>query len=174
MPAALPVRDPFDEPNLTDRYEPPGGATRWTIPAVQNQAMDIQEINRRTIAQFREGGEITGMQRDRLVLLTTTGRRSGQRRTTPLMFHRTGDRVLVIASNIGAPRHPDWYLNLVAEPRVTVEIGDQTYDATATTIDGDERAPVWATLKESYPFFAEHEAATDRTIPVVALIRSSR
>lgn len=88
------------------------------------------------------------------------------------MFHRSGDRVLVIASNVGAPRHPDWYLNLLAEPEVTVEIGDQTYDAVATTIVGEERAAVWAMLKENYPFFADHEAATHRTIPVVALIKS--
>jgi deazaflavin-dependent oxidoreductase (nitroreductase family) len=134
--------------------------------------MDIREINSRTITQFREGGEITGMHRDRLVLLTTTGRRSGLRRTTPMMFHRDGERVLVIASNVGAPRHPDWYLNLLADPRVTVEIGEESYDATATTVDGAEREPVWTMLKAHYPFFADHEAATDRTIPVVALTRS--
>ena len=64
--------------------------------------MDIQETNRRVIDQFRSGGPIEGMQRDRLVLLTTTGRRSGEPRTTPMMFHRDGERVLVIASNIGA------------------------------------------------------------------------
>ncbi len=131
--------------------------------------MDIREINRRAIAQFRAGGEIEGMQRDRLVLLTTTGRRSGQPVTTPLMFHRDGDRVLVIASNIGAPAHPDWYLNLVADPAVTVEIGDETYAATATPLTGDERERVWTLLKETYPFFAEHETKTVREIPVVAL-----
>ena len=91
--------------------------------------MDIQEINRNVIAKFRAGGLIEGMQRDRLVLLTTTGRRSGRRHTTPMMFHRDGDRVLVIASNVGAPKHPQWYLNLLANPRVTVEIGDEAYPA---------------------------------------------
>jgi deazaflavin-dependent oxidoreductase (nitroreductase family) len=131
--------------------------------------MDIRETNRRVIDQFRAGGPVDGMQRDRLVLLTTTGRRSGELRTTPMMFHRDGDRVLVIASNIGAPQHPDWYLNLVADPRVTVEIGDKTYPAIATPIEGAERERVWTTLKETYPFFADHEKATTRTIPVVAL-----
>jgi deazaflavin-dependent oxidoreductase (nitroreductase family) len=134
--------------------------------------MDIKEINRRTIEQFRAGGEIDGMHRDRLVLLTTVGVKTGQRRTTPMMFHRDGDRLLVVASNIGAPRHPDWYLNLVANPRVTVEVGDETYSAVATPADGEERQRLWTMLKENYPFFAEHEARTSRTIPVVVLTRA--
>ena len=83
--------------------------------------MDIRDINRRVIEQFRAGGEIEGMHRDRIVLLTTAGARTGQRRTTPVMFHRDGGRLLVVASNAGAPKHPDWYRNLVADPRVTVE-----------------------------------------------------
>ena len=113
--------------------------------------MDIREINRRVIDQFRAGGPIEGMQRDRLVLLTTTGRRSGEPRTTPMMFHRDGDRVLVIASNVGAAAHPDWYRNLVADPHVTVEIGDETYPALATTTEGADRERVWAVLKETLP-----------------------
>lgn len=120
--------------------------------------MDIKEINRKVIEQFRSGGEITGMHRDRLVLLTTVGARTGLRRTTPMMFHRDGDRLLVIASNVGAPKHPAWYLNLVANPRVTVEIGDETYDAVATPVEGEERERLWAMIKENYPFFADHEA----------------
>ncbi len=134
--------------------------------------MDIKAINRQVIDQFRAGGEIEAMHRDRLVLLTTTGVKSGQRRTTPMMFHREGDRLYVIASNVGAPRHPDWYLNLAAHPQVTVEVGDETYDARAEPLQGQERERVWAMLKENYPFFAEHEAKTDRTIPVVALTRA--
>jgi deazaflavin-dependent oxidoreductase (nitroreductase family) len=133
--------------------------------------VDIKETNRRVIAQFREGGPIEGMQRDRLVLLTTTGRHTGEPRTTPLMFHRDGDRVLVIASNIGAPSHPDWYLNLLARPQVTVEIGDESYPALATPIEGADRERIWTLLKQTYPFFADHEKATERTIPVVALTR---
>lgn len=133
--------------------------------------MDIKAINRQVIDQFRAGGDIEGMHRDRLVLLTTTGVKSGQRRTTPMMFHREGDRLYVIASNVGAPRHPDWYLNLAAYPQVTVEVGDETYDARAEPLQGQERERVWAMLKDNYPFFAEHEAKTDRIIPVVALTR---
>ena len=134
--------------------------------------MDVRETNRRVIAQFRAGGPIEGMQRDRLVLITTTGRRSGEPRTTPMMFHRDGDRVLVIASNVGAAAHPDWYRNLAADPHVTVEIGDETYPALATTTEGADRERVWAELKERYPFFADHEVKAGRTIPVVALTTS--
>lgn len=131
--------------------------------------MDIQQVNRTVIEQFRAGGEVEGMNRDRLLLLTTVGRKSGQPRTTPLLFHRQDDRLLVIASNIGSPKHPDWYLNLVDDPQVTVEVGDERYQATASTLDGDEHAELWEFLKRQYPFFAEHEAKTDRSIPVVAL-----
>ena len=135
--------------------------------------MDIREVNRRVVDQFRAGGPIEGMQRDRLVLLTTTGRCSGKSRTTPMMFHRDGDRVLVIASNVGAAAHPDWYRNLAADPHVTVEIGDETYPALAATTEGADRERVWAELKERYPFFADHEVqSAPRTIPVVALTRA--
>lgn len=79
--------------------------------------MDIQEINRRVIEQLRSGAPIEGMNRDRLLLLTTTGRRTGQQRTTPLRFDQDGEDLLVIASNVGAPKHPDWYLNLAEDPR---------------------------------------------------------
>jgi deazaflavin-dependent oxidoreductase (nitroreductase family) len=133
---------------------------------------DIRETNRRVIEQFRAGGAVEGMQRERLLLLTTVGRRTGRPYTAPMMFHRDGDRVLVIASNIGSPRHPDWYLNLEANPAVTVEIGDEDgapRRAVATPLQGGEYTRIWEMLKHTYPFFADHEARTERTIPVVAL-----
>ena len=144
-----------------------GAAARPGVPP------DVREVNERVVEQFRAGGEVDGMHRERLLLLTTTGRRSGRPRTTPMMFHRDGDRVLVVASNVGAPRHPDWFLNLVADPAVTVEVGDDggaPRQATAVPLEGAERAEVWEVLKRTYPFFAEHERATERTIPVVALV----
>jgi deazaflavin-dependent oxidoreductase (nitroreductase family) len=133
--------------------------------------MDIAEINRRVIEQFRAGGPIEGMSRDRLLLLSATGRRTGQRRTTPMMFERDGDDLIVIASNVGAPAHPDWYLNLVAHPDVTVEVGDERFEAIAATTTGARRERLWRMLKQRYPFFADHEAKTAREIPVVALTR---
>lgn len=136
--------------------------------------MDIRQINTRVIEQFRAGGPIEGMNRDGLVLLTTTGAKSGQTRTTPMMFHRDGDRLLVIASNVGAPKHPDWYVNLVAHPHVVVEVGSERFDATATPLTGIERERAWTTLKQTYPFFAEHETKTSRQIPVVELTRTAK
>jgi deazaflavin-dependent oxidoreductase (nitroreductase family) len=134
--------------------------------------VDVREVNRHVIEQFRAGGEIEGMHRERLVLLTTVGARTGRLRTTPMMFHPDGDRLLVVASNVGAARHPDWYRNLGVNPHVTVEIGDEKYEAVATPLDGEERDRLWTMLKQTYPFFAEHETSTSRTIPVVALTRA--
>ena len=133
--------------------------------------MDMQEINARVIEQFRSGADIDGMHRDRLLLLTTTGAKTGQRRTTPVMFQADGERLLVIASNAGAPRNPDWYRNLVVSPTVTVEVGGEQFDAIAAPTVGADRERVWAMLKENYPFFADHEALAGREIPVVALSR---
>jgi deazaflavin-dependent oxidoreductase (nitroreductase family) len=123
--------------------------------------MDVSEINKRVIEQFRAGGEIDGMHRERLLLLTTTGARSGRP-------HAAG-RLLVIASNAGAPRDPDWYRNLVAHPAVQVEIGDDSYPATATPLTGADRERAWAEMKAAYPFLADHEAKAGREIPVVQL-----
>jgi deazaflavin-dependent oxidoreductase (nitroreductase family) len=72
---------------------------------------------------------------------------------------------------VGAPKHPDWYLNLAAHPQVTVEVGDERLDAAAATTTGARRERLWAMLKQRYPFFADHEAKTSREIPVVALTK---
>jgi deazaflavin-dependent oxidoreductase (nitroreductase family) len=134
--------------------------------------VDARQVNRRVIEQFRAGGEIEGMHRDRLVLLTTTGAKTGRQHTTPVMFQRDGDRILVIAANAGAPQHPDWYRNLAADPRVRVEVGDDDYPAIAAVLAGDEREQRWAKLKEDYPFFASYEETAGRVIPVIALTRA--
>lgn len=133
--------------------------------------MDVKAINRKVIEQFRAGAEIEGMHRDRLVLLTTTGARSSRPHTTPMMFHRDGDRLLVVASNMGAPVHPDWYRNLLAHPAVTVELDTESYEAVATPVKGEEYDRLWTMLKDTYPFFADYEAKVERHIPVVILTR---
>lgn len=133
--------------------------------------MDTREINRKVIEQFRAGGEIDGMHRDRLVLLTTVGARTGRPHTTPVMFQRDGDRLLVIASNAGATKTPDWYHNLVQEPRVNVEVGADSFSAAASVLTGAERERQWAALVAAYPFFADHERQAGRIIPIVALSR---
>ena len=132
---------------------------------------DIQEINRRVIERFRAGGEIEGMHREALLLLTTVGARTGQRRTTPMMFHRDGDRIVVMASNAGARKTPDWYHNLVADPQVVVEVGDERFDAVAAILTGDDRERVWRDVTSLYPFFVDHEAQAGRVIPLVGLVR---
>jgi deazaflavin-dependent oxidoreductase (nitroreductase family) len=131
--------------------------------------VDQNDVNARVIEQFRAGGPVDGMSRERLVLLTTTGRRTGRRRTTPIMFHTYGGRLLVMASNAGAVKPPDWYLNLTADPSVRVEAPDRSYDARATTLTGAERDGAWADLLAHYPFFADHQAGAGREIPLVAL-----
>ncbi|HYS94864.1 MAG TPA: nitroreductase/quinone reductase family protein, partial [Candidatus Nitrosopolaris sp.] len=127
---------------------------------------DMREHNRRLIEQFRAAvGRLEGRA---LVLLTTIGARSGLPRTTPMMFVPDGDRLLVIASNAGAPRHPDWYRNLVANPTVTVEVDGETYPATATPLRGREYEETFARIAQRYPFFTEHQAGVRRRIPTEA------
>lgn len=132
---------------------------------------DIQAYNRQLIEKFRaDGGASMG---DRpLLLLTTTGARTGQSRTCPMMYLQDGDRMLVIASNMGAPRHPDWFHNLLANPQVTVEVKGDTHPATATPLDGEDYGRTWAQVVADYPFFAEHREQAGRDIPVVALTRT--
>jgi deazaflavin-dependent oxidoreductase (nitroreductase family) len=107
-----------------------------------------------------------------LLLLTTIGAKSGQARTSPLMYIPDGDQLLVLASNYGAPTHPDWYHNLLAHPTVTVEVGAETYRATAVTLVGSEREETWANVVARYPSFAALQTTTPRQIPIVALTRS--
>lgn len=135
---------------------------------------DQKEYNRQLIEQFRatRGQADWPFAGRPLLLLTTTGAKSGRVRTAPMMYVPDGDRLLVIASNIGGPVHPGWYHNLVSHPEVTVEVGSETYTATAVVTQGTEREALWASITEQYPFFVEHQAKTTREIPVVALERS--
>lgn len=134
---------------------------------------DQNDYNRRLIEQFRADRSNNGdaFKGRPLLLLTTTGARSGQRHTTPMMYVRDGERLLVIASNAGAQKHPDWYYNLVAHPHVTVEVGRETFEATAVVTEGAERQQLWESIVEHYPFFADHQAKVTREIPVAALER---
>jgi deazaflavin-dependent oxidoreductase (nitroreductase family) len=130
---------------------------------------DVKAANRELIERFRaEGGAPDGRP---VLLLTTTGARSGRPHTTPMMRIDQDGRLLVVASNAGAPRHPDWYLNLVAHPEVTVEVTGDTYEATAVPLRGEERDRVFASIAERFTFYADHQAKVTRRIPVVALER---
>lgn len=130
------------------------------------------DFNQQVIDEFRaNGGRVGGpFEGARLILLTTTGARSGAPHTTPVGYLPDGvERILVIASAAGAPRHPAWYHNLRHNPRVTVETGIFTYDADAVILRGTERDDAFARAVESDPGWAEYQARTSRTIPVVAL-----
>src|SRR4051812_29838459 len=133
--------------------------------------MDMKKTNAMVVEKFRAGDDIPGMHRERLVLLTTRGAKSKEERTAPMMFHRDAGTIYVIASNSGAKTAPGWYHNLVAHPRVKVELADETFDATARPLEGAERERVWSDIKRLYRFFAEHEKQAGREIPVVALVR---
>lgn len=107
------------------------------------------------------------------MLLTTVGRKSGRPHTTPMVYTRDGDRLLVYASKAGAPKHPDWYLNLVAQPKVVVEVGADRYDALATPLEGEERDRKFAAQAARVAIFGEYQEKTGgRVIPVVALVRA--
>ena len=131
--------------------------------------------NQAVIAEFRANGGKVGGQFEGapLLLLTTTGARTGRRLTSPLLYNTEGDRLLIFASKGGAPTNPAWYHNLVANPRVTLEVGRETFDATATILQGEERDRLFARHAAQYPGFAEYQANTTRRIPVIALERVS-
>ncbi|MFI0538768.1 nitroreductase/quinone reductase family protein [Streptomyces sp. WSLK1-3] len=137
----------------------------------------VQDFNQRIIEEFRAhhgrvGGPFEG---GRLILLTTTGARTGARHTTPVAYLPDGgDRILVIASAGGSPRHPDWYRNLVAHPQVTVESGVFTYEARAVVLTGEERDRAFARAVESDRGWAGYQEKTDRVLPVVALHEIAR
>jgi len=133
----------------------------------------INEFNGKLIDEFRaNGGKVSGMfAKAPLVLLTTTGAKSGRARTTPVVFTRDGDNVVVIASKGGAPSHPAWYHNLVANPDVTVELPAETYSARARIAEGEERERLWRAQADLMPNFDEYQQKTTRRIPVVVLER---
>lgn len=130
------------------------------------------DFNQKIIDDFRANNGAVGgpFEGARLVLLTTTGARTGRPHTTPVGYlHDDGPRILVIASAGGAPRHPDWYRNLRAHPRVTVETGVFTYRAQAEVLEGAQRDLLFARAVEADPGWADYQAGTTRVIPVVAL-----
>nr|MDT0657936.1 nitroreductase/quinone reductase family protein [Micromonospora sp. DSM 115978] len=134
--------------------------------------MPVNSFNQQVIDEFRAnqgrvGGPFEGA---RLLLLTTTGARSGKPHTTPVGYLPDGERIIVIASAGGAPNHPAWYHNLAAQPRVTVEDGYFTYPADAVVLAGEERDLIFARAVEADPGWGDYQTATSRLIPVVALL----
>ena len=107
-----------------------------------------------------------------ILILTTTGRRSGEERVKPLIFGEDDGRYVVVASKGGAKHHPDWYLNLRAEPDVHVQVKADRFRARARTAEGEERARLWERMAEIWPAYDDYRQKTDREIPVVVLERA--
>jgi deazaflavin-dependent oxidoreductase (nitroreductase family) len=133
---------------------------------------DNGAFNRRNIEEFRAnhgrlGGPFEGAP---VLLLHSTGARTGQERVNPMMYMAEGDRYLVFASASGADSNPAWYWNLVANPDATIEVGDDSVDVRAVELHGPERDAKYEKQAELYPGFAEYQRKTSRIIPVLALV----
>ena len=141
---------------------------------LNEKTTDYNEFNRQLIEEFRaNGGKVSGMFAGApLLLLTTTGARSGQPRIAPLVYTTDNSRVVVIASKGGAPTHPDWFYNVRANPEVTVELGTETFPARATIVKGPERQRLFDQMAAQMPNFAEYQRNTTRQLPVIVLERA--
>lgn len=130
----------------------------------------MSDWNRNVIEEFRANkGRVAAFARQPLLLLTHTGAKTGKRRTNPLACFRDGDRYVVLASKGGAPTNPDWYYNLLANPRATIEVGTEQLEVIAEPAGPAERERLWAMVIERNPAFKEYQKKTRRTIPLVIL-----
>jgi deazaflavin-dependent oxidoreductase (nitroreductase family) len=132
----------------------------------------MSDFNRNIVDEFRaNGGKVTcAFEGAPMILVTHTGAKSGVERTTPLVYSRDGDRYVIIASMGGAPKHPQWFHNIKAKPRVRIEVGADTFDADAEVLtDGAERQRLFDQQAALMPNFAEYQARTERVIPVIVL-----
>jgi len=128
------------------------------------------------VRRYREtGGDVGHIWKEgsTILLLTTTGRTTGEKHTTPLIYAVDGDRYVIVASKGGAPEHPGWYRNLVKSPEVELQVKDEVFPARARTAEGDERARLWEKANEVWPHYAEYQERTEREIPVVVLERAA-
>jgi deazaflavin-dependent oxidoreductase (nitroreductase family) len=132
---------------------------------------DWNENNRGVIEEFRANGGKVGDEMNKMMLLTTTGAKSGLLRVNPLAYSVDGDRIIVIASKGASPTNPDWYHNLVANPEVTVEVGSERFQARASIAEGEELQRLFDQQAAQMPFFAEYQKQTTRQIPVIILER---
>jgi deazaflavin-dependent oxidoreductase (nitroreductase family) len=126
------------------------------------------------VRRYREtGGEVGHDWRrgSKILLLTTKGRKTGEPRTTPLIYENDGDAYVIVASKGGTPEHPGWYLNLDKDPGVELQVRDEVFPARARTATGDERERLWKLAARQWPDYDEYQKKTDRVIPVVVLER---
>jgi deazaflavin-dependent oxidoreductase (nitroreductase family) len=127
------------------------------------------------VRAYRETGGKLGhdwKRGSKILLLTTKGRRSGEPRTTPLIYEADGDRYVIVASKGGAPEDPGWYRNLTKEPEVELQVWDEVFPAKAHVVEGEERERLWRLAAEQWPDYDAYAEKTDREIPVVVLERT--
>jgi proline iminopeptidase len=126
------------------------------------------------VRRYRETGGAVGhiwREGSTILLLTTTGRKTGEKRTAPLIYAQDGDRYVIVASKGGAPEHPGWYENLAKTPEVELQVKDEVFRARARTATGEERERLWRKANEVWPQYDEYAKTTSREIPVVVLER---
>jgi len=135
------------------------------------RAPDISLIGEEHVRQYRAtDGEVGYLWNDApILLLTTTGRRSGELRTSALIFGRDGDDYLVVGSMGGAPRHPSWYLNITAQPVAEIQVRAERIPVVARTASDDEKPRLWRIMTDVWPNYDAYQTRTDRSIPVVVL-----
>jgi deazaflavin-dependent oxidoreductase (nitroreductase family) len=133
----------------------------------------VNDFNEKIIEEFRaNAGKVGGpFEGAPLLLLHTTGAKTGRTRVKPLAYRRDGDRLVVFGTRGGAPTNPEWYYNVEANPRVTVEVGNDRFEADARVAAPDERDRIWRLQARDAPVFADYQKRTARTIPVVILER---
>ena len=132
---------------------------------------EMNDFNQQIIEEFRANDGVIGgpFEGSPVLILHSTGAKSGLERINPVMYRQEGDVVAIFASKAGAPDNPDWYHNVKANPDATIEIGTETRSVHARITEGAERDGIWERHKSEWPQFAEYEAGTSRTIPVVVL-----
>lgn len=135
----------------------------------------MSDWNKKVIEEFRANeGKVGGnFAKMKLLLLHTTGAKSGLERINPLACMADGERFVIIASKGGAPTHPDWYYNIVANPSVSVEVGTEQFEAKATVVKEPERTELYNKMASINPFFEEYRQKATRVIPVIVLTRSA-
>jgi len=132
---------------------------------------DVEQVRRQAAQHLANYRATDGVDDPNILILTTTGRRSGEPRSVPLIFGRYGDRLVLVASLGGAPHHPTWYLNVRDDPKVLIQVQGERFAARARTASGDERGRLWRLMVSILPDYEDFQARTTREIPLVVVER---
>ena len=136
------------------------------VPPAADSLLGAEHVQRYRETDGEVGYEWNGAS---ILLLTTTGRRTGEPRTSPLIFGRDGDDYVIVASMGGMPKHPQWYLNITADPEAEIQVKGDRIPVVARTASDDEKPRLWRIMTEEWPNYDVYQGRTDRVIPVVVL-----